>query len=305
MPDLYPIIEVTRESVRESEDMGSKDKFWYFHPKAEEGDWLFKYPRRNTGEHWAEKIAAEVAALLGIQHARVELAVFQEYKGSVTKSFVQEGQELIHGNQMLKRAIHGYDPEKESRQSSHTLANIWQIMDLVFGESEHAEKAKGLFAEYVVLDALIGNTDRHHENWGILRWERKGSHWVDLSVAPSFDHASSLGRELLDTERDRLLAENRVGDYVGKGRKGRKGRGAIYWSEDDQHAPRPLELVQRATRKYPDLFRPALTKLEKLDERSVDDLVNRVPSDWMSSSARKFAIALMHYNLEQLQELFQ
>ena len=60
MPDLYPIVEVERESVRESEDMGSKDKFWYL---QDAGYWLFKHPRCNTGEHWAEKIAAEVAAL--------------------------------------------------------------------------------------------------------------------------------------------------------------------------------------------------------------------------------------------------
>ncbi len=145
--------------------MGSKNKFWYLDPTEEEEYWLFKYPRCNTGEHWAEKIAAEVAALLEIPHARVELAVFEKNKGSVTKSFAQEGQELVHGNQMLKRAVHGYDPEKEFRQSSHTLANIWQVMDSVFGESEHAEKAKSRLAEYVVLDALIGNTDRHHENW--------------------------------------------------------------------------------------------------------------------------------------------
>ena len=299
MPDLYPIIEVTRESVRESEDMGSKDKFWYLHPTEEEEYWLFKYPRFNTGEHWAEKIAAEIADLLGISHARVELAVFEKNKGSVTKSFAQEGQELVHGNQMLARAVHGYDPKRKFHQSSHTLANIWQIMDRVFGESEHAEQAKRHLAEYIVLDALIGNTDRHHENWGILRRERKGYHWVDLFVAPSFDHASSLGRELQDTRRDRILAEDRIGEYV------EKGRGAIYWSEEDQHGSSPLKLVRQATREYPELFHPALTKLEKLDERSVDDLVNRIPSDWMSPSARKFAIALRCYTLEQLQELTQ
>jgi hypothetical protein len=297
MPDLYPIVEVKRASIRESEDMGSKDKFWYLHPQAEEGYWLFKYPRCNTGEHWAEKIAAEVADLLEIPHATVELAIFEEDKGSATKSFAQEDQELVHGNQMLARAVHGYDRRRRFHQSSHTLANIWQVMDRIFVESEDAEQAKLCLAEYVVLDALIGNTDRHHENWGILR-ERKDAPWEGF-VAPSFDHASSFGRELQDTRRNRILAEDRIGDYV------EKGRGAIYWSEDDPHGSSPLELVRRATRKYPKFFSPALTKLEKLDERSVDDLVNRVPASWMSPSARKFAIALMHYNFEQLQELLQ
>ena len=295
MPDLYPIIEVERGSGGESEEMGSKDKFWYLHPKVEEGYWLFKYPRFNTGEHWAEKIAAEVANLLEIQHARVELAVFEENKGSVTKSFAQEDQELIHGNQILAIAVHGYDRRRRFHQSSHTLANIWQVMDRIFVESEDAEQAKLCLAEYVILDALIGNTDRHHENWGILR-ERKNDHWEGF-VAPSFDHASSLGRELQDTRRARILAEDRIGDYV------EKGRGAIYWLEDDRRGASPLELVRRATHEYLELFHPALTKLKKLDEIPVNNLVNRVPSNWMSPPAKKFAIALMSYTLEQLQEL--
>ena len=49
----------------------------------------------------------------------------------------------------------------------------------------------------------------------------------------------------------------------------------------------------------------ALTKLQYLDKNKFDDLVNRVPDDWMSLSAKKFAIALMCYSLEQLQALFQ
>ena len=88
MPDQYSIIEVKREWATESEDMGSKDKFWYLHPE-DENAWLFKYPRPDTGEHWAEKLAAEVSALLEIPHARVELGIFENAKGSVTKSFTQ------------------------------------------------------------------------------------------------------------------------------------------------------------------------------------------------------------------------
>ena len=297
MPDPYPIIRVKKEWVSESEDMGSKDKFWYLPSTDEERYWLFKYPRLDTGEHWAEKLAAEVADLLGIRHAKVELAVFEEDRGSVTESFVQEGYELIHGNQMLARVVQGYDLRRTFHQSSHTLANIWRVMGRVFIEAQAAERAKFRLAEYFVLDALIGNTDRHHENWGALR-RRKDDRWEGF-VAPSFDHASSLGRELRDTQRDRRLAEGRIGDYVGR------GRGAIYWSEEERHGPSPLELVVRAAREYPDPFGAALTKLGKLDADLVDDLVNRVPTDWMSPSARKFTIALMCHNLEQLQELSQ
>ena len=272
--------------------MGSKEKFWYRPPGNNDSDWLFKYPRAETGEHWAEKIASDVARLLDILHARVELAVFSDTQGSATESFVQEGRELVHGNQMLEWFIGGYEAGKKFGQSSHTLKNIWQVMDEVFVDPEAKTQGKLCIAEYLVLDAVIGNTDRHHENWGILR-RRQGSRWLGL-VAPSFDHASSLGRELLDERRNLLLAENRVVDYV------EKGHGGIYWSEDDQHGPSPLALVRRANSEYPDLFRPALEKSRNLCQRAVSELVDRVPSDWMSPYARKFAVAQMHYSIEQL-----
>ena len=112
--------------------MGSKTKFWYRHSGEEEREWLFKIPREDTGEHWAEKIAAEVAALLDIRHATVELATFDGVRGSVTESFVPDEDELVHGNQMLEWFVHGYEAGRKYGQSSHTLKNIWQVMDGVF-----------------------------------------------------------------------------------------------------------------------------------------------------------------------------
>lgn len=169
-------------------------------------------------------------------------------------------------------------------------------MDRVFVEAQAAERAKSRLAEYLVLDALIGNTDRHHENWGTLR-RRKDNHWEGF-VAPSFDHASSLGRELRDRHRERILAEDRIGDYV------RKGRGAIYWSEEDRYGLSPLELVRRAAREYSGLFVPTLTRLGRLDGRALEALVRRVPPDWMSPLAQEFAILLMYHSLEELQEIW-
>lgn len=76
------------------------------------------------------------------------------------------------------------------------------------------ENAFDLFVGYLLLDAMIGNTDRHHENWGVLA-RRDGSGCRTLQLAPTYDHASSLGRERLDQKRAARL-------------QGERERGSLY-----------------------------------------------------------------------------
>ena len=295
MPAPYPIMEVPPEQVpeRDWEDMGSKEKFWFQSVDAETL-WLFKYPQKNTGQHWAEKIAEEAAKKLGIDCARVELALCEKQPGSATKSFLRDGGELTHGNQFLAASFPGYDKDKKFGQSEHTLENIFGAMDIVFDTAD-ASNAKRKLAGYFVLDALIGNTDRHHENWGALRNLRRNEYAA--SIGPTFDHASSLGRELLDERRRMLLRENRVGNYA------EKGRGPIYWTKRDRHGLSPLELVRRASKEYGDWFHPALERIKATSADALAELIERVPEDWMSREAREFTSRLLRYNFGQLLEL--
>ncbi len=293
----YTVVAIQPEWVLEPEALGSKKKFWY-RSAENEANWLFKYPQADTGQHWAEKIAAEVADHVAVLHATVELAEFQGERGSTTESFARDGRELVHGNQLLS-GLHGYDPEVRFKQSSHTLGNIFLALEHTFSNADAMRRAKLRLAEYLVFDALLGNTDRHHENWGLLR-KPVGEGWQGM-IAPSFDHASSLGRELRDAgsgkSRARLLAEDRVGAYAERGRSG------VYWLEDEAQSPSPLELIRRASRQYPDFFAPALEKIGKLDSQTFKDVIAAVPDDWMTQIAREFALALMCYNAQELRKL--
>ena len=292
--DSYPIIEVDPDRTLQPEAMGGKRKFWYREPD-QDTDWLFKYPRENTGEHWAEKVAAEIAAQLGVLHGRVELARVAGTRGTATLSFTNVRQ-LFHGNQLLLKRVADYDADMMFGQSDHTLSNIWRVME-AFRSKDAVHRAKCRFAGYLVLDAVIGNTDRHHENWGLLL-RRTETGW-NGRVAPSFDHASSLGRELQDSARDRILQQRQVGRYS------ERGRGGIYWSEGDTRGPSPLELARRAVSSEPEFFQPMAQRLRRLNDNILLEVVQRVPSGWMSPSARQFAVELMRYNLAQLREVIR
>lgn len=69
MTNEFPVIIVTEEAYEgsENEALGSKYKFWFQHEKL--GRCLYKQTRANSGEDWAEKIASELCAMLGLPHA--------------------------------------------------------------------------------------------------------------------------------------------------------------------------------------------------------------------------------------------
>ncbi len=295
----YPVQNVLREWMLDPEDMGTKAKFWYEKPGEDPEDntfWLFKFPRKGTGEHWSEKIASEVAKLLKISHGEIQLAEFYEDLGSSARNFVGTGMELRHGNQLLAEVISGYDKcGRRFEQTSHTLENIWHTFDRIVSDPDSITSTKVHFAHYLILDAIIGNTDRHHENWGVLLRRHDGGYLGKL--APSFDHASSLGRELSDKGREDRLKDNRVGEYS------ERGRGGIYWHETDERAPSSIELVRRAARNEPSLFEPALDRAARVSEDEMRMIVDRIPAGWMSEPARAFAIALMCYNVGELRKL--
>ena len=186
-------------------------------------------------------------------------------------------------------------------QSKHTLHNKLLAIGMLFELfADAARKAKRLVVEYMVLDALIGNTDRHHENRGVPLDPSEES--IRLTVARSLDPASSdpassLVRELRDTRRDGRLATNRVGHPA------ERRQGGIYGSDSDRRRPSPLEIVRRATMSDAGLFRPALAMILCLEQGLICKLIGRIPESWMTVSARRFAGAVTRSTRGELQRI--
>ena len=295
----YPVLEVDPATLIGDEQLGTKPKFWFLRDGHE---WLFKEARPNTGEDWTEKIAAEVAGQAKIDAANVELAQFRGRRGSASKSFINRSRDsLVHGNELLGR-ITGYDRNKRQRQSDHTLENIMAAVRAYFPEREDIlDGVLTDLAAYLVLDALIGNTDRHHENWGlVLSYDSDGGGLEQVGhlwVAPSFDHASSLGRELTDARRHTLLKSGSIGGYV------RRGCGGIYLRSDDPFGANPLHLVEVSVRTYPDYFRQALRQVAETPIAAIEAVVDGVPDARITRPARDLAREILKYNHSALIQL--
>ena len=237
-------------------------------------------------------MAAEVAQRVHFPAARVELAEYLGRRGSASLSFVDEEESLVHGNEILAGHILGYDRQKKMKQSDHTVDNIVAaVRSLVGGDVWFHEVLKD-FARYLVLDALVCNTDRHHENWGFLAkfpTNDEGKLSMQFRMSPSFDHASSLGRELLEERAGAILASGDVPTYA------RRGHGGIYWQQTDRRGANPLDLLELASGKFPNYFRDALSEVARTPVEHLLEIVDEVPNSVISEPSRAFAKALIRY----------
>ena len=300
MDNQFPIIYVPANAAEEIEAMGTKDKFWFHH--SEFGKCLYKKARPNTGEDWSEKIASELCALLGLPHAHYELAIHNQAFGIVSPSFVRDGDALVHGNEILARRDRSYPIDRTFKVSQHTLD---VVLDVIGGEVVQLPlnwlppagitTAVEVFLGYLLLDAWIGNTDRHHENWGLLAQSGKAS--TVYHLAPTYDHASCLGRELQDNKREIMLKATSVKNYVAK------CRSALYVLDSDKKAMFTLDIFRIAARRYPNAARIWLGRLESVSTIDTMKLLQRIPPARISKIAIDFAQKVLEMNQHSLLDL--
>jgi len=287
------------------ETVGSREKFWI--SGEDHTNWLVKFPRLGTGEHWAEKVAAEVGTLIGVNTAQVELARVQSQLVTICRSFRPDEDALdvadssificLDGCDFLEIAIAGYDSNLKRPNRAHNIKNIVAsvLSNAGVGSLNPLPRWDEMIedlASYAILDGLIGNTDRHHENWMvILREEEDGN--VEMYLAPSYDHASSLGRELDDSKRERLLASNAVLAYL----QSTKARGGVFLDDSRLRAPTPLylaKLVCRSLRSWsPSLAGEWLDRLDAVHDGEFRSIIDKIPCEFISETAREFAYEVM------------
>ena len=269
------------------------------------GRCICKLPRPETGEDWSEVVAAELADRLGIPHAEYVLAQYQGQRAVVTPSFVSEDGTLILGNQLLVTFDSNYDlGAARFHQSAHTISAVLRLLEQLrsVGLPEGWEPPASItlpaevFVGYLTLDALIGNTDRHHQNWGLVAGLKPNSNFVRL--APTFDHASSLGCHLQDaTKVERLKSTDP--NYTCR-TFAAKAPSAFFHNMGDRKPLGTLDAFIEAARVHPAASRYWLGRVDGLAPLDLAILLSEVPTDRLSNASLEFALELMTVNRDKL-----
>lgn len=295
-----PTIDVSEWEVIGLEPLGSKPHKTWLRSSDDDRKWLFK-PRTMQletdrefpkGDDWAEKVSAEVARALEIPAADVELAEREGDPGIVSADVSGE-RDLVLGNVVLYEQDPDYDHTQRHGVAGYTVEAIFSSLrahNVVPAGTVQDIDACSVFAGYLLLDALVANTDRHHENWGILVDPAGTSPPV---LAPTFDHASSLGFQLSDDERSERLAtrdRNRtVEAYAGRGR-----------SRHFAGNPTLVELaVEAVSACGPDVEALYAERVQRVGT-TLEEVVAAIPPIRMSHPSRIFAVRLLLENRRRL-----
>jgi hypothetical protein len=301
---MYQVFEVPKQKEESIETLGTKPKFWFSHGGIE---YLWKESRTKTGEHWSEKISCELCRLIGLPHAHYELARYKGKKGVVSPNFIPNGATMTFGNQLLVERQKEYPVTRFYKVKEHSLSLVLRILGFAafdvkppIGWIHNSDLDRGveIFIGYLMLDAWIGNQDRHYENWGLIRTKERKNH-----LAPTYDHASSLGRNESDKKRLNCLhnrgRDNRliIESYV------ERAKSAFYSSGQNQRRWNTIESFQKASLKYKKAATFWIKKIKSVSNDDVQLILSNIPGTEISEPAVDFAREFLKLNRDRILDI--
>lgn len=143
-----------------------------------------EFGKRNN--HISEYIGSHIFGMLGFECQETYLGTYGGEQVVACKSFIQGGYQFVPFNDVGESTL---DQDKETYQYSYE-----DIMQMLRDNSKltNVEETVSLFWKLFVVDALLGNFDRHGANWGFLKKDNR------YKPAPIFDNGSSLFPNLVD-----------------------------------------------------------------------------------------------------------
>lgn len=242
---------------------GTRSKEIIVDPEAQE-QYFFKGSKetpqgeiRYKEEFWSEIVSSKVGQWLGFTMLDYNIAYnrqSQQKIGCISKSMVDLNlNELKEGVNYLTGFDENYNPDSKEDQKKYTFEFICNAL-----KHHKLEEYIALIINMIVFDSIIGNSDRHQENWGIITKAAEAEHITQEVVkdktpfeliflfsnlinkkkdkeiraieeplhrfAPIYDSGCCLGREVEDDRVKRIVKDRQMLDVYVK-----KGKSEIHW----------------------------------------------------------------------------
>ena len=260
---------------------GASEKIWLVNPTTKEKG-LFKFPKvkdeeKNiiTGEYWAEKLAEKIGGLLDIRCSRIDMGTYNGRIGSMSYNFVKEDEKFDEGIIFIQSKY----PYYSKKNLIDNFSKMPYSVQLIKNSIEKTINFKD-FLKVIIFDALIGNSDRHHSNWGIIT-NVNGNKYL----SPLYDNGSSLCSYEDENNvevffKDKLKYEALINT---------KSKSAIGWKE--KRPIRHFELIQNIKDTY---YKETIEFVEiikdRINEMSVNEILSNFENAMINESMKKLLL---------------
>lgn len=141
----------------------------------------------------SEYIGSHIFAMMGFDAQETYLGTYNGEPVVACRNFIGKDEQFVPFNDVGESTL---DQDKEQYQYSYE-----DIMKMLRDNSKltAVEETVALFWEMFIVDALLGNFDRHGGNWGFLKRNHK------YRLAPVFDNGSSLFPNMTDEDEMRAV----------------------------------------------------------------------------------------------------
>lgn len=296
---------------------GSRAKFEVFCPSNIDYSFLIPNHRylfkktfeRKSGiifyeQFWTEIIAYKLGRILNIEVPPAFIACYTdpvrktlEYASLIEWYYNYPGAvecRIDRGGDFMSRALPAYDREKGKQHNFQTILQI-------FNDWLHIANWKQKWAEILLFDTIIGNTDRHQENWEVYAHFDKNGDLIE-ALSPAFDNGTSMGYEILSKDLQQKLSI--LESYVSKGTHHMK------WELADTKNAGHFELLEKLVCKFPETESVIRSKIN-VDISALASVVSQLTQFTLqdqryalSKERADFIIELIKFRFNKIKEIF-
>lgn len=146
---------------------------------------------RVRNNHLSEYLGSHVFSLFGMRAQETFLGTFDGEEVVVCRSFLESGEQFVPFNEVGESTL---EQDKESYQYDYQ-----DIVRMLHDNSKltNVEETVSAFWDMFIIDALLGNFDRHGVNWGFIKRDNA------YELAPVFDNGSCLFPRMTDEDEIR------------------------------------------------------------------------------------------------------
>ena len=280
---------------------GKGKKVWLINPKNPNKQGWFKYVKKtrrktengdyeefNSYENFSEKLAELIANTIGIKNAHIDIGVYQNELGCLSYNINKQMEEAVS---LITKKYPKYNEKTLYDEQNKIYYSIKMILNSL--NNKRLEKE---FLKVLIFDYIIGNTDRHSNNWAIIRKEDN-----DIEIAPLYDNGSALYAYIYEEDIERYFKKD-ILPLESLVRT--KSKSMIKINEKDKKRPMHIDVIKYLYSNYYQETKEFVEfVLKVVDENKINELVNQI--EGISYNRKRLIKKFLNIKIEDLRNVYK